>query len=254
MIQSVFPMNSENFLYLPASMRDTFIYRIVPVLRLFELFSSRRNVLTKPSKWADPFENFILKCRIQLSGGRLATFGFQNQFYGQCWTLQNASDAMWRIYSPNSDAVRIRSTVRKLVAALWGFRGEWARHEVFIGKVQYLSQIKMERFAKGILRSEGGSLSMRLFATTLMVKRPAFKHEREVRLILAPHEKSQAEKDLFSYPVEPNEFIDQIMVDPRMEEKAANTLKAQIKATTGFAGPIKRSLLYAPPPSWTIPL
>ena len=96
---------------------------------------------------------------------------------------------------------------------------------------------------------------MRLFATTLLVKRPAFRHEREVRLIFTPaHEKDKASSDLFSYPIDPNELINQIMIDPRKTKQDANALKREIKSKTGFAGQIKRSLLYAPPPTWTIPL
>jgi hypothetical protein len=131
------PMVNDNFLHLSGSMRDPFVYRIIPTDRLFELFASRQNVSVKPKKWEDPFENFILQARVQLPDGARATFGFRDQFYGQCWTLQSASDAMWRIYSPTSEAVRIRSTVQKLVESLWLCCGEWAPHEAFIGKVQY---------------------------------------------------------------------------------------------------------------------
>lgn len=247
-------MDHANYLYLPASMDDNFVYRIVSCKRLFELFELRQNVLVKPKKWEDPFENFILKCRIQLPDGRHATFDFQNQFFGQCWTLQSASDAMWRIYSPDSNAVRIRSTIRKVAESLWAYSGIWAPHEVFVGKVQYLSDKKLEKFAKSIFHSEDGFLSMRMFAKTLLVKRNAFKHEREVRLIFRPRQKSKAKRDLFHYPVDPHRLIDQIMIDPRMGELQVNKLKREIKTRTGFGGPIKRSLLYAPPPTWTIPL
>jgi len=245
-------MNSANFLNLSASERNKFIYRIVPVDRLFELFESRRNVLVKPHKWEDPFENFILKCKVQLPDGRCAAIGFRDQFYAQCWTLQSASDAMWRIYSPARNAVRLRSTVRNLAGILWTHCGEWAAHEVFIGKVRYLRSKALEDFAKGILRSEGGALSMKLFAKTLLIKRPAFKHEREVRLIFRPHNAAHASNDMFSYLVNPHELIDQIMIDPRMPESDARVLKQEIASRTGFKGRILRSLLYAPPSSWTI--
>jgi hypothetical protein len=132
--------------------------------------------------------------------------------------------------------------------------GEWARDEAFIGRVEYLDEKKLERFAKGVLRSDEGFLSMRLFAGTLLVKRPAFRHEREVRLIFTPHDKNKADSDLFPYPVNPNELIDQIMIDPRMSAEAASSLKKKIGSRTGFSGHVVRSLLYAPPPSWVIPL
>jgi hypothetical protein len=247
-------MNNANFLYLPASLRDKFIYRIVSVDRVFEQFESRRNVLVKPHKWEDPFENFILNCKVQLPDGRYAAIGFRDEFYGQCWTLQSASDAMWRIYSPARNAVRLRSTVRKLAGSLWTRCGKWAPHEVFIGKVRYLPSRPLEEFAKGILRSEGGDLSVRLFAKTLLVKRPAFKHEREIRLIFRPHDGTDAGNDLFSYGVDLHELVDQIMIDPRMPENDGRALKQELASRTGFKGKILRSLLYAAPPSWTIPL
>lgn len=247
-------MNTDNYLHLPGPMRGKFVYRIIPVDQLFDLFASGQNVLVKPKKWEDPFENFILKARVQLPDGAYATFGFQDQFYGQCWTLQGASDAMWRIYSPKSDAVRVRSTVRKLGESLWRCCGEWAPDEAFVGKVQYLTGEKLEKFAQGLLRSEDGFLSMRLFARSLLVKRLAFRHEREVRLIFTPHDKNKAGSDIFSYPIDPNELIDQIMIDPRKAVQEANALKHEIKSKTGFTGPIMRSLLYAPPPTWTIRL
>src|SRR5438270_4394426 len=143
----------DNFLFFPSHTRDRFIYRIISIDRLVEMFSSGRNVLVKPKLWDDPFENFILRCRVQLPDGAYATFGFQDHFFAQCWTLQSASDAMWRIYSPKANAVRIRTTVWKLSESLSRCCGKWAPDEVFIGCVQYLPNKKLEEFAKGILRS-----------------------------------------------------------------------------------------------------
>ena len=254
MTHSSFCASPENLIDIPGSMQGRFIYRIVPLNRLFELFSSGRNVLVKPIKWNDPFENFILKCRLQLSDGRTASIDFQNRFYGQCWTLQSASDAMWRIYSPQANAIRLRSTIKKLASTLWRSRGKWAPNEIFIGRVRYLPAGKLERFAKGSLRSESGPIGMRRFAATLLVKRPAFRHEREVRLLFISHNKSEGIRNHFSYSTDPHEFIDQVMMDPRIPADQARTLKQTIRSRTGFAGDIKRSLLYAPPPSWTIPL
>lgn len=138
--------------------------------------------------------------------------------------------------------------------SLFRYCGHWAHDEVFIGRVQYLPERKLEIFAKGILRSDGGFLSTRLFAKTLLIKRPAFRHEKEVRLIFRPHHGSKGTEDLFRYSIDPNELIDQIMIDPRMDEEAANNAKNQIRLRTDFSGEIKRSMLYGPPPKWIIPL
>lgn len=82
-----------------------------------------------------------------------------------------------------------------------------------------------------------------------MVKRPAFKHEREVRLVFVPQASRDDESDLFSYAVSPHQLIDQIMIDPRVSASDAIALKARLRRTTRFSGAIKRSLLYAPPPN-----
>lgn len=134
-------MDIANFLYLSASQRSAFVYRIMPVKRVFELFESRQNVLVKPKNWEDPFENFILKCPVMFSDGTLAPIPLRDQTYGQCWTFQKASDAMWRIYSPKSDAVRLRSTVDKLFASLWGRFGKRSSSEAFVGRVRYLPRL-----------------------------------------------------------------------------------------------------------------
>lgn len=227
-------MNKDNYLEIPKSKRDIFIYRIMPINRLFELFHKKQNVLVKPQKWEDPFENFILRSK---------------QIYGQCWTLQSASDAMWRIYSPESNAVRVRSKVSALAEGLYQMRGKGAQDEVFIGRVQYLPNKALMSFAKNTLRNLT-THSQKMLAKTLLVKRPAFRHEREVRLIFIPQDKIL--EDIFPYSVDPNLLINQIMIDPRMSLKDADTLKIKIKAETGFSGEIKRSLLYAPPPDFSI--
>ncbi len=229
-------------------MRSRHIYRIVPVERLFELFENRQNVLVKPRKWDDPFENFILRARIRLETGQLAQFSFHDQFYGQCWTLQSSSDAIWRIYSPNRSAIRIRSTIQTLAESLSTVLGDYAQIQAFIGKVRYLPSRRLSAFASSWFPG-AHRLRARVSAETLLVKRPAFKHEREVRLLYFQHSAAETVGDLYCYSVDPYAFIDQIMIDPRMPEPDVDALKVRIREKTGFRGPILRSLLYAAPPA-----
>jgi hypothetical protein len=145
-------MVPENFLNFRSGEEDRPVYRIISTDRLYQLFSERRNVLVRPSKWEDPFENFILNAQGRLSDGTVIRFGFNNDFFGQCWTLQNASDAMWRIYSPNKQSVRIRTTVRKLAIGLGAPLGEWAHVQAFIGRVRYLRKKQLTEFANNVLK------------------------------------------------------------------------------------------------------
>jgi hypothetical protein len=243
---------ANNYLDIPASQGDDFVYRIIKTCRLFDLLSASKNVLVRPKLWDDPFENFILSSHFIRNGERV-TIGHRDHFYGQCGTFQRASDAMWRIYSPDSRAIRIRSTIRRLAESLSTWRGHRAGQEAFIGRVRYLKSQDLLAFGRSLLQGHEGPLTDRNLARTLLVKRPAFKHEREARLLFTPQDFHRFKSDLLRYPVKPNSLIDQVMLDPRMGKAEAAILKQKIRAA-GFAGEIKRSLLYAPPPDLMIPL
>jgi hypothetical protein len=243
-------MDPRNLINFSNSDEDRQIYRIVTTERLYQLFADGENVLVRPSKWDDPFENFVLNARGRMNDGRLVQFGFNNDFYGQCWTLQRASDAMWRIYSPKQQSIRIRTTVKKLWTSLTARLGEWAHVQAFIGRVRYLPTQKLIAFANTVLRD---GLSPTALAGTLLVKRPAFIHEKEVRLLYLEKDKTP-ESDVFAYKIDPNALIDQIMTDPRLSHDEANTIESEIRKKTGYRGAIKRSLLYAPPRDLIFPI
>lgn len=245
-------MDDNNYIEIPLPVRRRFVYRIIPISRLFEIFEREQNVLVKPKMWEDPFENFILQSAVRLPNGELATLHARDQIYGQCWTLHNASDAMWRIYSRDTGAVRIRTTIQGLAESLAHSCGHSSYIEAFIGKVKYLPSRRLIQHAKAAFQTPTIPYS-RMYAQTLLVKRPAFAHEREVRLLYFCSDPSRIDEDTYSYKVNPHTFIDQIMIDPRLEEKAAYALRDEIRARTAFAGPIKRSLLYATPPDLVIP-
>lgn len=232
------------YLNLSESDRNNFVYRVVKAEHLYSLFQNNSNVLVSPEKWEDPFENFILSSPVRLPSGEMGRFGFHRDFYGQCWTLNQASDAMWRIYSPGKRGIRIRSTIGRLVDGLSGTVGDRAAYKVHIGRVRY------ERIGKlKALCDQGVDMTPDAtgLAKTLLLKRWAFRHEREVRLLYLADAGESLPSGLFKYKVNPNQMIDQIMIDPRLSSKEARTFKTEIKGNIGFAGPIKRSLLYAPP-------
>jgi hypothetical protein len=140
--------------------------------------------------------------------------------------------------------------VRKLGTSLAAQLGEWAHAQAFIGRVRYLRKKELTAFANTVLRD---GLSPAALARTLLVKRRAFVHENEVRLLYLEKDKSPA-SDLFAYEVDPHALIEQIMVDARLGKDAANALQGEIRAKTGFRGDIKRSLLYAPPDDMVFPI
>ncbi len=244
-------LNKNNFINIDLSVKDQYIYRIISLDRLFELFSSEQNVLVIPKKWEDPFENFILKSKAKLPDGEIVDFGCRDNFYGQCWTRHKTSDAMWRIYSPSSSGVRIRTTIPKLAHSLASKLQPWQNVQCFIGKVKYLNNANMMEFANTVFKGKINPQAYEL-AKTLLIKRPAFRHENEVRLLYFEKDNGTS-GNIYKYDVNPHDLIDQIMIDPRLDYAEFKKVKADIKARTNFTGRILRSLLYASPDNMVFP-
>jgi hypothetical protein len=240
---------SGSYLNLKASDKGRYIYRVMPLKRVHELFQTGKNVLVRPSLWEDPFENFILNASAVMPDGTVGNFGFRRDLYGQCWTQVAASDAMWRIYSPDTKAVRLRTTVERLLKSLANACGHSAGISAFISRVQYLREADLIKFGKDIFRN---GLDAQAIARTLLIKRNAFRHEHEVRLIYLESEPTI--KDIFAYRVDPHVLVDQMMIDPRYPRTDAAKVISTIRKQTGFAGPIKRSLLYAAPEKMMFPI
>jgi Protein of unknown function (DUF2971) len=224
---------------------DKYIYRITSLKRLMELFKSNKNTLVKPREWNDPYENFILRSKVKQTTGEIVEYNFHDHFYGQCWTQQRASDAMWRIYSPKGSSVRIRTTIRQLLQSLYSSQSNLPEVKCYLGKVLYLSEKKLYEFANNIFDDSGVSVD-KLFSS-LLAKRLAFKHENEVRLLFFEMDEKSCHKNIFKYELDPHTIISQIMLDPRYSVSEAKKIMTHLRNTTGYEGSIKRSLLYSLP-------
>jgi len=229
---------------------DKPIYRIISLERLLEIFVTETNTLVKPALWEDVFENFILKSPVRLRSGETAEYNFYNRMYGQCWTLHKASDAMWRIYSSDKNGLRVRTTIRKLSESLAGAQSSLPEVRCCVGKVEYLSDKALMNIANTTFDDSG--IGVEEIFRSLLVKRRAFIHEKEVRLLYQELDDDAFSNNLYRYAVDPHFFIDQIMIDPRKSYKEFKTLEKIIRKTTGFKGEIKRSLLYTLPKGITL--
>ncbi len=84
-------------------------------------------------------------------------------------------------------------------------------------------------------------------AKSLLIKRTAFQHEREVRLIYRNPSEETFEDGRFRYSIDPEKLITQIMVAPRRSVAEAEKIKVEIEERTAGRIQIKRSLLYKVP-------
>ncbi|MCK4358217.1 MAG: DUF2971 domain-containing protein [Candidatus Cloacimonetes bacterium] len=212
--------NYNNYLNIEEKDYDKPIYRVFKLEHFLELMFTKTLVLTLPKLWDDPFENYILNSSIMKKNGNISFFAFRDDFYGQCWTLNKETDAMWRIYSPNKNGVKVKTTIKKLYNSLYDSQKENKQRDIscFIGKVIYLSQKKLLKSLenKKLNCFPIISASCENLARTLLVKRNEFKHEKEVRLIYDSGN-TKNKQDLFRFKIKPFDLYDEIVFDPRME-------------------------------------
>jgi len=241
----------KNFLNISEDQFDIPIYRVIQIEHFFSMITEHENVLVKPSMWDDPFENLILRGVGQVQNGVFADLDeIREIFYGQCWTLERESDAIWRLYvEPENDGIKIKTTIQKLFHSLYDFFPEpQGLVRAFIGRVEYLNYheivTRLEYYRDNSIFTD---LSTRKIVKTLLFKRDAFKHEREVRLI---YEKEYPDysNDLFRYEIDWKDLIEEIEFDPRMEVEIYEEYR-QILIELGFDRDIiSRSILYDSPP------
>lgn len=231
----------QNFIYLNDNELDKPIYRIFPISRFIQILTTNQLTLVKPKKWDDPFENSLLSAVFNISGEK-TEFAAKDEVYGQCWTLHRETDAMWRIYSPNKDGVRLMTTPRKLLESLKSKIDKHPELKCFIGKVQYEHKKNLENcFSRIDLMNSNGSG----IAESLLYKRLEFSHEKEVRLIYVG-DSGKCDNDIFSYEINPNELFDRILFDPRMESSLRKSYISAIECL-GCNSEVKRSTLYDAP-------
>lgn len=225
------------------------IYRVFNVQRLIEICSSRKNTLVRPQKWDDPFENFILTRAVAAKQRMYPDITVGATFYGQCWTNLEESDAMWRIYSPDKNGVKVKTTIGKLLNSL--IKATNGAGECFVGKVSYLEDgaLRGKLEDKSWLLDEAARSRGR--ANTLLFKRSEFSHEHEVRLLyLAPHinpNDVQPDGGLFSYRIEPLRLFDSIQFDPRISDELFGVYKHYLETKVQFKKSINKSKLYQLP-------
>lgn len=144
---------------------DEYLYRYVPFEVFVGMIQSKSLTFVLPDAWDDTKECESFKHYVEHIDNiyeRLMRWSIFHKTFFQCWTTLAESDAMWRIYSYNNRALRIR-VKRDNVELL---------DDVKAIDVEYSDNLYCE-FEHG----ENGYLKV------LSRKRTAFEHEKEVRLI-----------------------------------------------------------------------
>jgi hypothetical protein len=223
---------------------DRDIYRIFSLGRFKELIENNELVLVRPSIWDDPFENFFLKGNTIDGDGNLVSLEhLYNSWYGQCWTLTPESDALWRIYSPDKQGVRIRTNMRKLFSVYWDDQDIHSRNKYYIGVVNYYSRKEIEKLLRELTFVDAAIGGRNIvFAELLCLKRLEFQHESEVRILYNDIHGFE-EDGLYRRTIDYNQLFEEVCLDPRLELTEFNLIRDEL-IKLGCKLPIIQSNLY----------
>jgi hypothetical protein len=239
---------------------DAPIYRIFPLWFFEEALRRRQLVLSTPRRWEDPFEVLPWMVRIgskNADGYRQQSFSaYLDHVYAQCWSNTKESDTLIRAYSrvvmdphhgrntcPRDEGVRVRSTARKLLRALRAACEGHKDKSCFIGGVQYGDRNEIQRIIGNMIAKHGPEESGRgaNMARLLLLKRDAFSHEAEVRLICVTA--TQQTDDVVRARIDINETFDEVSFDPRLTAFERNE-RVTVARSLGYEGPIVEIDLY----------
>jgi len=176
---------------------DTILYRITSLEGFLSLVLNRQERFVRPIDcWEDTFEGYMLHLLdsdegIQRIIGQLYEISGKDieatihnfakmqrsryACYGICWTRLRDSDAMWRIYSYDKKAIQIVSSKKRISEML-----ELASLDKKTFEIKTVSyDIEDEQSAINRILNRSSPVDAAYFH-----KRPAFKHEEEVRVLI----------------------------------------------------------------------
>lgn len=235
---------------------DAPIYKYIPFKYLKLMIQNSNLYFGKVSSWEDVYENWFLKEQMVLSSGeKVSAKELIPGVFGQSWTLQEESDAMWRIYSKldrtlhdylDDTAVRIKTTARKLYNVIYANDEDF--YTSYIGAVKYLSQNDFLKMQDSLSPLNPLDLS-EVFVKSYFFKRAPFEHEKEVRpiLIYSPKHENFG-KDGVSFDIDFDNLIDEMVTDPRLTPDEYRTVRGQLIGLGAKSDKVRNSELYNIPP------
>ncbi|PCJ82774.1 MAG: hypothetical protein COA57_13090 [Flavobacteriales bacterium] len=226
---------------------DVPIYRYIPFDYLLHLLRTHYLWVGPTKLWDDTYENFLTKAKFQWDSTPISYLGFLPGFYGQCWTLQKETDALWRIYSHDKKGVRIKSRINKVLGASINEANlkPLSTRIRIIGQIKYLSKNQIKKW---IEKQNEKIINDKTLVESLFIKRKEFVHEKEVRLIIHKNideeeESKGIEHNHIKLAIEPNELIEEITFDPRLRNEDFKTYK-QVVQKMNYTNKITKSKLY----------
>lgn len=240
---------------------DAPIYRIFPLWFFEDALRRQELVLAAPRVWEDPYEvlpESVVMTDLRQTPPRPEELQpYLLPAFAQSWSGTGESDTLLRAYSrvqkdrvlsrniaPRSEGVRVRSTARKLITAALGWADAIPNVACYLGSVRYGSAQQItEHFCDLIAQHGPHAVGQgRLRAESLLLKRIAFAHENEVRLICVDG-RGVANDDVLRLRISPNEVFEEVTYDPRLVAFERNE-RETVARSLGYANAFGESDRY----------
>ncbi len=215
------------------------LYRIMNFHHAVQLFEKNVLYFSHPSVWDDPYETKISHNR-------------SNNIYAQSWCSEAVSDAMWRIYSPHHLGVRIGTSTKKLMSAL-SRESKKSNFQFKMKDVVYETQFQINKKMNDIAQSLSNGYDFDLASESLFMKRKAYEHESEYRVVIEDNNILNNIKLGKEITINAMTLIDSILIDPRAPNELSDALIYYFKEKIGFSKKVKKSVLYKEPKKLIIP-
>lgn len=163
------------------------------------------------------------------------------RLYGMSWTLQEETDSLWRIYSPDKLSVRITSTVKTLVETVGSEDNKW---DVWIDRVKYKNEQEINKWLDKCETVSSQNQFTDRMSESFFIKREAFVAEKEFRLIVNYYDEQLPQSPFVCFKINPNEFISSIITDPRLTQYEHDAVKDALEGAGADEHLITQSQLY----------
>lgn len=233
--------------------QETSIYRIIRYDFLLDILKTNSLKLVSPNNWEDPYENIYLKSTkhlIMLDEENVVTEvktinskAAVDLIYGQCWSLNSETDALWRIYSNKEHiGVKIKTTIGRLFKEIYNHKEENEYNgNPYFGKVIYIQNNTIkEKIEELIRKTTNTQHGLNLYP--LLIKRNEFSHEKELRLLFQVFMSDifKESKGVFKYSgnlpkmidvtINAQSLIEEIVIDPRTPIEEFQKMKIEIQS------------------------
>lgn len=147
----------------------------------------------------------------------------KSNVYGQSWTFNQSSDAMWRIYSKmplngqpidelQDTAIKVKTTIPKLKDVISKpISNIKCDKYAYMGKVKYMGPPSFKNWLNEPKEEH--------LIKSLFVKRCAYAHENEYRIIVCIDNHNEQSYEHIEFDIDTDYMFDKFFLDPRLDKK-----------------------------------